>query len=71
MITDMIEFYNQETGALVVSVKSSMVPDIGRRISIRKETWNVQAISYAVDHSDDALQRKMRCNVDLLLVREI
>jgi hypothetical protein len=66
---DRIEFYDEKTGKLVASVKSSMVPTVGKRISIRKQTWEVERVTFALDHADDPALKNMRCNVDLSKVR--
>ena len=60
---DVIEFYYID--AIVAAVKSSMVPPVGAKISIRGETWTVVRVTYALDHADDASRKGMRANVDL------
>ena len=60
---DKVEFYNGKN--LVAAVNSSMVPPIGSYISIRKKTWEIVAVSFAVDHADERAECGMRCNVDV------
>ena len=63
-VKNVIEFYDGKK--LVASSESSMVPPVGSKISIRKETWVVQQITYALDHADKWDGRCMRANVDLI-----
>ena len=61
---DTIEFYDGDK--IVISVRSTMVPPEGSKISIRKQTWTVRRVTYAVDYAADYIQqRSMRANVDL------
>lgn len=62
-IDDLIEFYDGDT--MVAYVKSSMVPPVGAKISIRGKTWAVVRVTYALDHADDPQGKGMRANVDL------
>jgi hypothetical protein len=65
---DGIEFYNVDGTPgrdLIATVKSPMVPPTGAKISIRKRTWEVVSVTYALDDSDDRSMAKMRANVDL------
>lgn len=62
-IDDFIEFYDGDS--LVAYVKSSMVPPVGSKISIRGKTWTVARVTYALDHADDPQGKGMRANVDL------
>jgi len=50
---------------MVASVESAMVPAVGSRISIRKKTWAVARVTYALDHADQPMEKGMRANVDL------
>lgn len=62
---DRIEFYAE--GKMIASVSSSMVPEIGRLINIRRQTWSVHSVTYALDNIDAKFDRpKMRANVDLI-----
>lgn len=60
---DTVEYYNGKD--LIVRVKSSIVPTVGSLISIRKETWKVISVTYAIDHADDWQRSGTRANVDL------
>ena len=60
---DRIEYYDGDT--MVASVESAMVPAVGSRISIRKKTWAVARVTYALDHADEPMEKGMRANVDL------
>ena len=62
-LDDVIEFYDGDT--MVAYVKSSMVPPVGAKINIRKQTWEVVRVTYALDHADDPQGKSMRANVDL------
>ena len=65
---DSIEYYNIDGTPgrdLVASVMSAIIPPEGAKISIRKNTWVVVSITYAVDDSEDASITKMRANVSL------
>lgn len=62
---DRIEFY--AAGKMIASVSSSMVPEIGRFINIRRQTWKVKSVTYALDNIDAKFDRpRMRANVDLI-----
>ena len=61
---DRIEFYGDD-GKMVASVMSSMVPQVGAKISIRKKVWEVVSVTYALDYADKMNERGMRANVDL------
>jgi hypothetical protein len=68
-MNDTIEFY--DGNRVVASVQSSMVPIVGSFISIRKETWEVRRVTYALDHADRGNSVKgMRANVDLRALNE-
>ncbi len=62
-IDDLIEFYKGDT--MIAYVRSSMVPPVGAKISVRGETWDVVRVTYALDQADDPLGKGMRANVDL------
>jgi len=61
MIRDSLEIYHSDK--LIAYVDTSMVPAKGSLISIRKETWKVINIEFALDYSNDSALRGMRCNV--------
>lgn len=60
---DWIEYCDGDK--LVGSVNSAMVPTVGSRISIRKKTWAVVRVTYALDHADEPSMKGMRANVDI------
>ena len=61
---DFIDFYDGP--AIIAGMRSSIVPPVGAKISIRKIVWTVASVTYAVDHADDMWQCGMRANVDLV-----
>lgn len=61
-----VEFYEQKSPKMLVSVESAMVPTIGSMISIKGVTWEVSYISYSIDHSDNILEKRMRANVEVV-----
>ena len=63
---DSIEFYNEETKNLVAAVYSGMVPTVKSFISIRKQTWEVVSVTYALDAADDYSIIRIRANVNLV-----
>ena len=42
-----------------------MVPPVGSMINIRKKTYEVVSVTFALDHADDPMQTGMRANVKL------
>lgn len=58
-----IEFYHGD--GLIAAVESAMVPPVGSKISIRKKTWSVVSVTYALDYADKPFQESMRACVDL------
>lgn len=58
-----IEFYDGLK--LLARVESSMVLPVGSLISIRKQTWKIIGVTFALDYTDEQRERQMRCNVDL------
>ena len=60
---DRLEFYNGPS--LVASVRSSIVPPVGAKISVNKETWTVVRVTFALDYEADYQSSRMRANVDL------
>lgn len=64
MSNDCIEFY---CGAeMIAAVRSSIVPTIKARISIRGKVWIVSRVTYALDYADKTTpERIMRANVDI------
>lgn len=60
---DNIEFYLG--GKLFARIKSSFVLPVGSLINIRKYTYTVVRVTFALDHADDPYGTSMRCNIDL------
>lgn len=63
MSNDIVEYYSGK--GMIAYVESAMVPLVGSYISISKKVWRVDAVSYAIDHSDNPLRKVMRANVEL------
>ena len=63
MNRDTVEFYYDNK--LLCSVKSSMVPRKGDLINIRKKTYEIIRVTYALDNTDNPNERGMRVNIDL------
>ena len=61
---DTIEFYI-EGGVRIATVPSSMPPLVGQQINIRRVTYTVTGVTFAVDFADDFEAKHMRANVDL------
>jgi phosphotransferase system IIB component len=62
MSHDTVEFYTDTR--LLVRVNSSIVPLVGSMINIKKITYKVTSVTFAVDHAD-GVWPAMRCNIDL------
>lgn len=65
---DKVEFYDIDGNLgrdLVAAVNSSIVPDIGSRVNIRNNNWEVVSVSYCVDYCDDIALARVRANVEL------
>jgi hypothetical protein len=60
---DTLEFYSGSQ--LLGRVQSSFVPLIGQAVSIRRQTWWVTGVTFALDHADEAELKSLRCNVDV------
>lgn len=65
---DRIEFYSK--GKCILRIDSSIVPAIGSMVSIKKVTWEVINVSYAVDYSDSVFERYMCANIAVKKVIE-
>jgi hypothetical protein len=63
MNKDIIEFYYKDK--LLAFVDSSFIPPISSFINIRKVTYKIENITFALDHADEIMERRMRCNIDL------
>ena len=66
---DSIEFYHENK--MIASSKSSFRINVGDLISIRKKTWKVSRVTFALDNADFYNETAMRCNVDLTPVKEV
>jgi len=64
-----IEFYDGDS--IIAATNSDMVPLIGSKISIRKKTWSVINVTYALDHADKPFESSMRACVDLTPVEAV
>ena len=60
---DGIEFYHDKK--MIATLLSSMVLPVGCLINIRKKTWRVTKVTFALDYADDMQLRRMTCNVDI------
>lgn len=50
---------------LVAAIDGIMAPRVGELISIRKVTYRVASVGWAVDNADDRATCAGRCNVEL------
>lgn len=66
IIRDRIEYYGTDDKLIAVA-NSSMVPPVSSKISIRKQTWEVVNITYALDYADEHYS-SMRANIDLRIL---
>lgn len=65
-MTDVVEFYEDGTKKRFAHVESSMVPAVGSFVNIRRQTWRVNQVTYALDYADAKFdQPRMRAIVDL------
>lgn len=62
-----IEYYVHDK--LLARVTASFTMTVGNCISIRKVTYRVTAVSYALDYADEYDREQLRCNVDLTEVK--
>lgn len=62
-----IEFYigSGATGGMVASLDGDAVPRSGEYISIRKVTYLIARVTWAVDHADEIRERELRACVEL------
>lgn len=61
-----VEFYVQGGGLIVAADDEAAVPRKGEFISIKRETWKVAAVSWAVDQPGGVLKPRLRANVELV-----
>lgn len=64
----LIEFYEGDAKYPFAHVRSSGVPREGEYISIRKETWLVSRVTWALDQPEGS-QATLRANVELVRAR--
>ena len=67
-MSDSIEFYVDDK--LIAHVESSFVMEADSAISIRKVSYRILSVTYALDDADGPFPR-MRCNVDLARIKKI
>lgn len=60
-----IEFYDGDAAGHMAVVEDGAVPRVGDLVSVRKVTWRVVAVTWAVDHADDWALTKLRANVSM------
>lgn len=58
-----IEFYDGDAAGHMCVLDDGAVPRVGDLISIRKVTWRVVRVTWAVDHADVVMGAKLRANV--------
>jgi hypothetical protein len=63
---DIIEFYVDDH--LVTAVKSSFAPDIGEKVNIMKQTYEVIGRTYTVDYANERFAH-CNCIVNLRSIR--
>ncbi len=65
-MTDIIEFYVKRAKTPFIRIESSVIPTCGSFINILRQTWQVNAVTYALDFVDAKFdQPRMRANVEL------
>lgn len=65
-----VEFHDVDGGGLLCRVRgTSIVPPVKSFVSIRKKTWRVKAVCYAVDDASDPPLTRIRAIVDLKAAR--
>lgn len=60
-----IEFYIGDGSGHIAALEDSAVPREGEAINIRKKTYDVEAVTWAVDFAADFPGAKLRANVIL------
>ncbi|HSH41628.1 MAG TPA: hypothetical protein VK973_05820 [Arenicellales bacterium] len=58
-----VEFYSA-SGLVAAVSNAGALPAVGDLINIRKQTWQVTRVTWAVDHSDYP-DSQLRANIDL------
>lgn len=66
---DIIEFYldTYSSVAPIAVVESSMPPQVGEFVNIKRVTYLATRRSFALDYAGDSARCFLRCNVDLTL----
>lgn len=64
-----IEFYQELSERHMAVVDDGAVPRVGDLVNIRKASWRVTRVTWAVDNADDVMGAKLRANVELQLVK--
>lgn len=60
-----IEFYIGDADKHIAVLDDGAVPRKGELVGIRRVTYRVRAVTWAVDHADDVMAAKLRANVVL------
>lgn len=60
-----VEFYLGHAGGLIAAVDSGAVPREGEMVNIRKTTYKVLRVTWAVDDADSPNMARLRANVEL------
>ena len=60
-----IEFYEGDARGHMAVLKDAAVPRVGEFISIRKITYRVESVTWAVVHADEWHEITLRANVVL------
>jgi hypothetical protein len=60
-----IEFYIGSADKHIAVLDDGAVPREGELVSIRKQTYKVERVTWAVDHADDIVESKLRANIEL------
>ncbi len=63
-----IEFYIGKSDKYIVSLEDSAVPRKGEFINIKKITYEVMHVTWAVDYANDNLKILIRANVELMKI---
>lgn len=66
-----IEFYDTESDQLLASTRDAIsVPRQGEFISIKKKTWFVERVTWALDQGPARHSSVLRANVEMSLSKE-
>lgn len=61
-----IEFYIGASPKHIVSLEDEVAPRVGEPINIRKITYLVERVTWAVDDADSITRCRLRANVELI-----